>query len=231
MTRIGFLVFPDMLQLDFTGAYGVLAAGPQAEIHLVWKENVPVKTSDNLVFTPDTTFAACPPLDAIVVPGGSGVLALMNDAEVIGFLQAQAKTASWLTSVCTGALVLGAAGLLRGRKATTHWLSHDLLTLFGAEPAQQRVVVDGNLITAAGVTSGIDMALILAGSLWDDDVAQAIQLNMEYAPYPPYAAGDPETAPENLVAAAREQGAARQAERRKAAIVAAERLGLSLHFS
>lgn len=222
--RIGFLLFPGMLQLDFTGAYGVLAAGVKAEIRTVWKDASSLKTSDNLIFTPDTTFAACPPLDVIIVPGGGGIVPLMGDAVVLDFLRTQAESASYVASVCTGALVLGAAGLLRGFKATTHWLSHDLLTLFGAEPVPQRVVIDGNRVTAAGVTSGIDMALLLAGRMWGDDVAQSIQLNMEYAPEPPYMAGNPTTAPQSVVATAHERGAARQAERLAAATAAAKRL-------
>ncbi len=150
----------------------------------------------------------------------------MSDESILDFIRLQAKTTAWLTSVCTGALVLGAAGLLQNHKATTHWLSLDLLKLFGAEAVSQRVVVDEKLITAAGVTSGIDMALTLAGILWGDAVAQSIQLAMEYDPQPPYSAGTPGTAPENIVATACERGAARQTERHLAALSAARRLGL-----
>ncbi len=224
MTRIGFLVFPGMLQLDCTGAYGVLAAGPDVTVHLVWKDLSPLRTSDKLLIVPDTAIADCPQLDVVVVPGGGGVVHLMNDAVVLEFLRHQAEMASWITSVCTGALVLGAAGLLQGYKATTHWLSHELLPLFDAEPVRERVVRDRNRITGAGVTSGIDMALTLAGALWGDPVAEQIQLNMEYDPKPPYNAGNPETAPEEIVATMRNHSAARQAERRVAAAAAAKRL-------
>lgn len=224
MTRIGFLIFPDMLQLDFTGPFGVLAAGPKAEMRLIWKSRTPIRTSDNLAFTPDCSFQDCPQLDVIVVPGGNGILPLLDDDDVLGFLRVQAKTASWITSVCTGALVLGAAGLLDGYKATTHWLSQDLLELFGATHASTRVVADRNRITAAGVTSGIDMALTLAGFLWGDDAAQRIQLNLEYTPQPPYKSGSPESAPENIVEAIRNEATARQKERYNASISAANRL-------
>ncbi|MCC8109094.1 MAG: DJ-1/PfpI family protein [Planctomycetes bacterium] len=224
MTRIGFLVFPDMLQLDFTGAYAVLAAGPDVTVHLLWKDVNPIRTSDKLLITPDTAITGCPQLDVVVVPGGGGVVSLMNDGTVLDFLRRQAAEARWVTSVCTGALVLGAAGLLHGYQATTHWLSHDLLPLFGAEPRRRRVVEDRNRLTGAGVSSSIDMALTLAGRLWGDTVAESIQLNMEYDPSPPYHAGSPESAPREVVAAMRDRSRGRQAERRDAAIAAAERL-------
>lgn len=222
--HIGFLIFPGMLQLDFTGAYGVLAAGPGARMHTIWKSRDPVVSSDKLVFTPTATVAECSSLDVLIVPGGGGVVPLMEDAVVLDFLREQAGHAAYICSVCTGALVLGAAGLLRDHAATTHWMSRDLLEVFGAVPRQERVVMDRDRITAAGVTSGIDMGLALAGILWGDAVAQSIQLNMEYAPEPPYHAGDPAIAPPEIVAAAREKSAARQAERREAAIRAAARL-------
>jgi cyclohexyl-isocyanide hydratase len=223
-TQIGFLIFPGLLQLDFTGAYGVLAAGPDSAISLIWKDTQAVISDDGLAFTPNTTILACPPLDVVVVPGGAGVLPLVEDAERLEFLQRQARTARYVCSVCTGALVLGAAGLLQGYAATTHWLSWNLLEILGASPQHERVVVDRNRITAAGVTSGIDMALRLAGILWGDDVAQGIQLNMEYAPEPPYQAGDPNTAPQSVVSAMLEKTAARQAERLAVVTRAAEKL-------
>lgn len=212
-THIGFLIFPGMLQLDFTGAYGVLAAGPGAAVHTIWKDAGPVTSSDKLAFTPTATLAECPALDVLVIPGGGGVVPLMGDADILNFLRARAGTARYVCSVCTGALVLGAAGLLAGYAATTHWMSWNFLERFGAVPKRERVVVDRNRVTAAGVTSGIDMALCLAGMLWGDGIAQSIQLNMEYAPEPPYQAGDPETAPPEIVAAMLEKSAARQEER------------------
>ena len=223
-TSIGFLIFPGMLQLDFTGAYGVLAAGPDAHIHLVWKDTNPVVSSDKLPFAPTISFEDCPPLDIIVVPGGGGVVQAMADEAVLHFLCKQAVQAKYVCSVCTGSLILGAAGLLRGYKATTHWLSADLLQHFGAIRQANRVVLDKNRVTAAGVTSGIDMALTLAGILWGDTVAQAIQLNMEYAPSPPYQAGSPTTAPRDLLEATKTKNAARQEERKKAVMAAAARL-------
>lgn len=223
--RIGFLIFPGMLQLDFTGAYGVLAAaGKRAEICLVWKNTDQVLSSDGLSFAPSVSFPDCPALDVIIVPGGGGIVPLLDDESVLAFLKKNALTAGFICSICTGALVLGAAGLLQGYKATTHWLSHDMLALLGAEPVRERVVADRDRITAAGVTSGIDMALTLAGRLWGDETAMAIQLNMEYAPVPPYASGSPERAPRELVAAMRAKTAARQAERLDAVKKAAAKL-------
>lgn len=224
--QIGFLIFPGMLQLDFTGAYGVLAAGPGANVHTLWKSKEPVVSSDKLVFTPTTAIEDCPPLDVLVVPGGGGVVSLMEDNLILDFLRARADAVRYLCSVCTGALVLGAAGLLNGYAATTHWMSWDLLERFGARPRRERVVVDRSRITAAGVTSGIDMALGLAGLLWGDSAAQSIQLNMEYAPELPYQAGDPSMAPPEIVAAMREKSTARQAERAAAVSRAAAKLGL-----
>lgn len=222
-TTIGFLIFPGMLQLDFTGPYGVLASGP-ATIHTVWKDTAPILSSDRLAFTPSTRMTDCPPLDVIVVPGGGGIISLLHDEAVLAFLRRQAATARYLTSVCTGSLVLGAAGLLKGKHATTHWLSVPFLKEFGAIPTARRVVRDGALFTAAGVTSGIDMALMLAGALWGDATAQAIQLQMEYAPEMPYGAGTPATAPDCIVDAVQGRNAARQAERLAAVRAAAEKL-------
>jgi len=221
---IGFLLFPDLLQMDFTGPYGVLAAAPDAAIHLIWKETPPVRSSDRLLLTPTVSMRECPPLDVLCVPGGNGILPLLRDARTLEFLRQQAEGCRYVTSVCTGALVLGAAGLLIGRKATTHWQSHSLLEAFGAVPVRRRVARDGKLVTAAGVSAGIDMALTLAGLLWGDAVAQGIQLRMEYAPEPPYAAGAPESAPPELVAAQQAGNAARQEERARAVLEAAARM-------
>jgi len=220
---IGFLLFPNLLQMDFTGPYGVLAAAPDADLHLIWKELVPVLSSDRLTLTPTVTMRDCPPLDVLCVPGGIGILPLVRDAQTLEFLRERAAGCRYVTSVCTGALVLGAAGLLIGRKATTHWLSHGLLEPFGAIPVRRRVVLDGKFVTAAGVSAGIDMALMLAGLLWGDAVAQGIQLNMEYAPEPPYG-GDPETALPDVVAARKAGSAARQEERKAAVLEAAARM-------
>src|SRR5437773_1190026 len=157
--RIGFLLFPNITQLDLTGPHEVLSMMPGAEIHLIWKSKDPVRAVSSLAMLPTTTFAECPQLDMICVPGGPGMNALLTDRETLEFLQRQAKGARYVTSVCTGALVLGAADLLRGKRAATHWMSMDMLKAFGAIPTDERVVVDGNTITAGGVTAGIDFGL------------------------------------------------------------------------
>lgn len=215
--QIGFLIFADMTQLDFTGPYEVFARLPDTLVHVVAKRVGPVRTDRGLVLVPTVTCAACPPLDVIIVPGGPGQQALMDDAEVLGFLRAQAKGARYVTSVCTGALVLGAAGLLTGYRATTHWLSLPLLEMFGAIPVDERVVIDRNRVTGGGVTAGIDFGLRLAAELHGEAVAQRIQLQMEYSPAPPFDAGSPATAPKAVVEAVRRAAAALVEERRKSA--------------
>lgn len=211
--EIGFLVFPRVQQLDLTGPYEVLAMLPGARVHLVAREMGPIPSVTGLALTPTVDFAGCPALDVICVPGGGGVNPLMEDAETLGFLRRQAERARYVTSVCTGALVLGAAGLLRGRRATTHWAAHDLLAAFGAIPTEGRVVRDGNLVTGGGVTAGIDFGLTLAAELTDEATARAIQLHLEYAPAPPFDAGRPETAGPEILAIARERLAATRRER------------------
>ena len=210
----GFLVFPDIQQLDLTGPYEIVSVlDVPKEIHLLWHDLQPVRSTTGIVFTPTRTFADCPPLDAICVPGGVGVNAMMRDEVVLAFLRSQAAHARYVTSVCTGSLVLGAAGLLRGRRATSHWSARDLLTGFGAEPTGGRVVRDGNVITAGGVTAGIDFGLTIIAELCGAEAAQACQLQLEYAPAPPFDAGTPETAPEALVAKLRAKGDAVRRER------------------
>ena len=173
--NIGFLLFPRLTQLDLTGPYEVFSRLPGATVRLLWKALEPVRADTGIGMLPDTTLAECPPLDLVCVPGGPGVAALMEDAEVLGFLRRQAAGARYVTSVCTGALVLGAAGLLRGKRATTHWSSHDLLSSLGATPVSARVVRDGNLFTGGGVTAGIDFALTIAAEVAGPEAAQAIQ--------------------------------------------------------
>ena len=223
--EIGFLVFPRVQQLDLTGPYEVLASWPEARVHLVGKSREPVASATGLKLTPDVTFAECPPLDVICVPGGDGVNALLGDEETLAFLRRQAAGARFVTSVCTGALVLGAAGLLTGKRATTHWASHEYLAAFGAIPVHARVVRDGNLMTGGGVTAGIDFALTLVAELAGRPVAEAIQLNLEYAPAPPFDAGGPDTAPPEVVERMRTLTASRRAERSRLVAAAAERLG------
>jgi cyclohexyl-isocyanide hydratase len=203
--HIGLLVFPKVQQLDLTGPYDVFATIPGVTVHLVWKTLDPVVSSTGLHLLPTQTFEACPPLDVICVPGGSGVDALMEDPHTLQFIKKQAASALYVTSVCTGALVLGAAGLLQGRRATTHWASHDLLKSFGAIPVHERVVRDGKLMTGGGVTAGIDFALTLISELFDAEKSQLVQLQLEYAPAPPFDAGRPESAPLNVLATAREK--------------------------
>jgi cyclohexyl-isocyanide hydratase len=196
---IGMLIFRDMTQLDFTGPYEVFVQIPGCEIKVIATSLQPVAAKGGLRFIPDTTTGDAPQLDLIFVPGGPGVGALMQDREVLEFLRHQAEGASYVTSVCTGALVLGAAGLLKGYRATTHWLSLELLPIFGATPAPDRVVIDRNRITGGGVTSGIDFALVIAGEIAGADTAKEIQLLIEYNPAPPFACGHPATADAAIV--------------------------------
>ncbi len=222
--HIGLLVFPDITQLDMTGPYEVFIKFPDAKVHLIWKSLQPVTAGGGMQLVPTVTFAECPQLDLICVPGGAGMNALLNDAETLDFIRRQAKGARYVTSVCTGALVLGAAGLLKGRRAATHWMSREMLSAFGATPMAERVVVDGNVITGGGVTAGIDFALTVAAHVCGADFAKKTQLSMEYDPHPPFDSGSPERADPALVAQARADAAKRQAERQKAVDEAAARL-------
>ncbi len=222
--EIGLLVFPNVQQLDLTGPYEVFASWPDARVRLAWKSREPVLSSTGLSLAPTATFEDCPQLDVVCIPGGVGVNPLLEDETVLAFVRRQASTARFVTSVCTGALVLGAAGLLRGKCATTHWASHDLLAAFGAVPTRGRVVRDGNLMTGGGVTAGIDFALALVAELAGVETAQAIQLQLEYAPEPPFDAGSPETAPREIVASLRKRGAAVRADREALVAAAARRL-------
>lgn len=211
--QTGLLLFPDLTQLDMTGPYEVFAKFPDSEVHLLWKTLDPVTAAGGMRLLPSTTFADCPQLDLVCVPGGAGMNPLLNDEEVLDFLRRQAPGARYVTSVCTGSLVLGAAGLLRGKRATTHWMSLPMLAAFGCEPVAERVVVDGNIVTGGGVTAGIDFALTVAGELLGAEAAQQIQLGIEYNPAPPFDAGSPDRAGASVVAAVREAAAARQLER------------------
>jgi cyclohexyl-isocyanide hydratase len=222
--RIGLLLFPDITQLDLTGPYEVFTKLPRAEVRLVWKSLDPVRAGGGMRLVPDTTFAGCPQLDLLCVPGGAGINALLTDAETLGFIRAQAASARFVTSVCTGALVLGAAGLLRGRRATTHWMSHDMLAAFGAVPVADRVVIDGGIVTGGGVTAGIDFALYIAALVAGEDVARAIQLGLEYDPAPPFGSGHPRSTDPALVERTVAAAASRQEERRLAVAAAAAAL-------
>lgn len=193
--RIGALLFDGIDQIDFTGPFEVLARLPNATFRTYGLAADPVRDVSNLRLTPDGVLEDAPSLDVLHIPGGFGQEALMDDTRVINWIAKQAAGATFVFSVCTGALLCGAAGLLRGRRATTHWSAHALLSHFGAVHIDERVVIDGNLVTAAGVTAGIDGALRLAALLRGDDVARLIQLQIAYAPEPPFDSGTPATAP------------------------------------
>ena len=193
--NVGFVIFPDLTQLDFTGPQQVLARLPESAMHIVAKSAAPVPSDSGLGLVPTHTFENCPHLDLICVPGGNaGVVQVMGDRETIEFVRRQSSTAKYVTSVCTGAFILGVAGLLKGRRATTHWAWTELLPLVGATHEKGRVVKDGNVITAGGVTSGIDFGLRMVAEIAGESVAQAVQLSLEYDPDPPFASGHPDRA-------------------------------------
>ncbi|KAA8673637.1 DJ-1/PfpI family protein [Pantoea dispersa] len=223
-TSIGLLLFPALTQLDLTGPFEVFARAPDTKVHLIWKNLELVVSDRGMAIQPTTTFDTCPALDIICVPGGPGQINLMEDEEVLSFIRAQSKQAKLVTSVCTGSLVLGAAGLLEGYKATTHWASLDQLALLGAEPVNERVVRDRNRITGAGVTSGIDFALSVVSEMFGSDIAQNIQLHMEYDPAPPFDCGSPRSASEEQLKKAQQQVAPFIEKRRQATLKAAARL-------
>jgi cyclohexyl-isocyanide hydratase len=222
--QIGLLVFPRLTQLDLTGPVQVFSSVPGAKVHLIWKRIEPVPSDSVLTLTPTMTFADCPQLDVICVPGGFGTDELINDEEVLDFLRRQAAGAKYITSVCTGSLVLGAAGLLKGYRATTHWSAIEALALFGATPTRTRVCIDRNRITGGGVTAGIDFALTLVAMLVDRTTAEAIQLRLEYNPAPPFNSGSPDTAPAEVLALMKERIAPAQARRIEAVKRAAARV-------
>lgn len=225
--QVGMLIFPRLTQLDMTGPYEVLARLPNTKVHLVARSLDAVKTDRGMMIVPTITFADCPQLDVVMVPGGPGQQDLMEDTVVLEFLQRQAKTAKYVTSVCTGSLVLGAAGLLKGRRATCHWAATELLTLLGATPVSERVVIDGNIVTGAGVASGIDFALALAAILDGEDVARQVQLQIEYDPAPPFNSGSPKTAAPELLAKVRSRGTTLFEQRREVAQRVGKKLGVA----
>lgn len=224
--QIGSLLFDGLDQIDLTGPFEVLSRITNATYRIYGKTAGSVRDVKGLQLTPDGTLADAPPLDVLHVPGGFGQEALMEDAEMLGWIRQQAAGGCRIFSVCTGALLCGAAGLLKGRRATTHWASFHLLPFFGAIPVNERVVVDGSYVFAAGVTAGIDGALRLAAELRGDDAARAIQLYMAYAPEPPFDSGTPETAPPAIVWQARQAVHAITAQREDTARRAAARMGI-----
>ena len=197
--HIVFVLFDQVTQLDFTGPAQFLARMPGAKVHVAAADLSPVMTDVGFAIMPTVSFTDCPQADLLCVPGGLGVAAALGDERLISFVAAQAASAAWVTSVCTGAFILGRAGLLRGKRATTHWGYTQLLPLVGAVHEDARIVFDGNLVTAGGVTSGIDFALAIIARLHGESMARSVQLSLEYDPAPPFAGGTPTTSPVDIV--------------------------------
>jgi cyclohexyl-isocyanide hydratase len=226
--QIGSLLFEGLDQIDLTGPFEVLSRIPNSTYRIYGKTTAPMRDVRGLSLTADAVLAEAPQLDLLHVPGGYGQEALMEDEETLGWIRRQAAGARCVFSVCTGALLCGAAGLLKGRRATTHWSAFHLLPFFGATPVNERVVVDGAMVFAAGVTAGIDGALRVAAEMRGIEAAQTIQLYMAYAPEPPFDSGTPETAPAAVLASARQSADAITTKRLKTARRVAERLGIPI---
>lgn len=197
--NIGFLIYPNMTPLDAIGPAQMLSAVPNAHVHMIWKDLRPVSTDIGITLNPTTTLSECPDLDVICVPGGFGQKALMDDQAVLDFLKRQGEQAQYVTSVCSGSLLLGAAGLLKGYRSACHWALLDELKSFGAEPDSGRVVRDRNRLSGGGVTAGVDFGLTLVAELVDEEFAKLVQLSAEYDPEPPFDAGSPSKAGPELV--------------------------------
>jgi len=223
---IGSLLFDGIDQIDLTGPFEVFSRLPNATVRFYAKDAGPVRDVRGLRLLPDATLDEAPQLDVLHVPGGAGQEELMHDEAVLSWVRRQAGGARVVFSVCTGAIILGAAGLLRGRRATTYWTALPLLASYGATPVDQRVVIDGDWTFAAGVTAGIDGALRLAASLRGEEAARAIQLSIQYAPEPPFESGTPQSASPETVATVRRASAALIARREETARAFAERFGL-----
>ena len=205
--KIGFLIYPGVVQLDVTAAYQVLSFPPNTKTYLVGKVLDPIQSNEGLTLTPSHDFNNCPQLDVICVPGGGlGQIGVMQDEVTLRFLQRQSEKAQYITSVCTGSMILAAAGLLEGYKATCHWAFEDQLAMFGVEVVSQRVVIDRNRVTGAGVTSGIDFGLTLLSLLLDENTAKMTQLMMQYDPQPPFDSGTPKTAGSQITEALLQAG-------------------------
>jgi cyclohexyl-isocyanide hydratase len=222
--KVGMVLFPNLTQLDLTGPYEVFARMPDTVVALVAETPAPVRSERGLTITPDRTFARASQCDVLFVPGGIGVNTMMEHAPMLEFLCVQAAGARFVTSVCTGALLLGAAGLLRGYRAVTHWLAMDLLPILGAEPVYERVVIDRNRITGGGITAGMDFGLVVAAELRGRQVAERIQLMMEYNPAPPFRSGSPTVADAARVEEARATTSSNREQRRQIAERVAARL-------
>jgi cyclohexyl-isocyanide hydratase len=221
---VAFLLFPNVTQLDLTGPAQVLSRLGAVQLDLVWKTRDPVPTDCGFALLPTATFAEVPSADIICVPGGVGVADVMEDEEAMAWLRRAGAEAKWVTSVCTGSLILGAAGLLAGYRATSHWSWRDYLTLFGAEPVDARIVFDRNRVTGGGVTAGVDFALALTAAIRGEEHAKMVQLALEYDPAPPFDAGAPDRAGEALVAAIHRRMDALAPDREARIRAAAERL-------
>ncbi|HEY0791443.1 MAG TPA: DJ-1/PfpI family protein [Chthoniobacterales bacterium] len=219
---IGAIIFPRMDQFDLTGPFEVLSRLPHSTFHILGKEKLPIRDARGLILTPEVAFSEAPPLDVLVVPGGPGQVDLMEDEVTLSFIRQQAADAKLVFSVCTGTLTVAAAGLLKGIRGTTHWASFAVLEHLGVIPVNQRVMIDGKFVSAAGVSSGIDGALRVAALLRGERVAQEIQLYMQYAPEPPFNSGTPATAPAEVLAAARKASA----EATEARMAAAKRVAV-----
>jgi putative intracellular protease/amidase len=221
---IVFAIFDDLTQLDFTGPWEVLSRLPNAQVVVASKDGGEVRAQGGLTFAHVDKLSRIPTCDVLCVPGGPGTSPAMLDEGFLAEIRRLAENAQFITSVCTGSLVLGAAGLLAGKRATSHWSSLELLTDFGAQPIRERVVRDGRVITGGGVTAGIDFGLAVAAELAGEERAQFIQLALEYNPDPPFAAGDPWTAPEQRRRAYRSSTETMMAERRRAVGKVTERM-------
>ena len=215
MTTIGFVLFPRLTQLDLTGPYEVFARLPDTQVLLLAKTLDPIVTEKGLSILPNSTFDTAPQLDVLCVPGGPGINECLQDEVLLEFLRRQSQQARYVTSVCTGALILAAAGLLDGYQATTHWLSLDLLRQFEVDVRTERVVQDRNRITGGGVTAGIDFGLTIAAELFDQSTAESIQLMMEYNPQPPFDSGHPSTARQAIIEKVEQAAASYQEERKR----------------
>ena len=222
--RAGLLLFTGMTQLDLTGPYEVLARLPNCKAEVVARTRDPVRTDKGLVITPDVDFAAAPQYDLFAVPGGPGADDAILDAETVAFVRRQSLGARFVFGICTGSLLLGAAGLLRGRRAGGHWQARDLLAQFGAIVSDERLTIDGNIFTSGGVTAGIDMAIRVAAEVAGDASAQQIQLQIEYDPEPPFKSGTPFTAPPEIV----QRALAATADRRRIREAAVRRAAQNL---
>jgi cyclohexyl-isocyanide hydratase len=218
--NIVFVLFNGVTQLDFAGPVQFLSRLPGAKIHVVSNDGGAVATDCGFSILPASSFADCPQADLICVPGGPGVAAALSDTVLTDFVRAQSASAKWVTSVCTGAFILGAAGLLHGKRASTHWGYTHLLAQYGAIYEEARIVYDGNLVTSGGVTSGIDFALSLIATLAGDDTAQTVQLALEYDPAPPFVGGHPARAPKPILDAIRASFYDGAAQRMEAGIAA-----------